>query len=65
MRFSDQLNEKPHLAEEMVRIIRPDIKKNGLGNMRELKKRMKLTMALVKMAKSQKMLEETNQMVRI
>ncbi|CCD67583.1 Serine/threonine-protein kinase smg-1 [Caenorhabditis elegans] len=63
MRFSDQLNEKPHLAEEMVRIIRPDIKKNGLGNMRELKKRMKLTMALVKMAKSQKMLEETNQMI--
>ncbi|EGT41634.1 hypothetical protein CAEBREN_10861 [Caenorhabditis brenneri] len=62
-RFSDQCAGKPEFAEEMVRLIRPDIKKNGLGKIKELKKRMKLTMAVVKMAKSQKMLEETNQMI--
>ncbi|ULU12958.1 hypothetical protein L3Y34_015876 [Caenorhabditis briggsae] len=61
--FSDHFSKDPVLAEEMVRIIRPDIKKNGLRNTRELKKRLKLTMAIVKMAKSQQILVETNEMM--
>ncbi|KAF1770033.1 hypothetical protein GCK72_001850 [Caenorhabditis remanei] len=61
--FSDQFSKNLEFSEEMVRLIRPDIKKNGLRNLKELKKRIKLTMAVVKMAKSQQMLEDTNQMI--
>uniref|UniRef100_A0A1I7T9F9 Serine/threonine-protein kinase smg-1 n=1 Tax=Caenorhabditis tropicalis TaxID=1561998 RepID=A0A1I7T9F9_9PELO len=61
--FSDKFAESPEFAEEMIRVVRPDIKKNGLGKIKELKKQLKLTMTIVKMTKSQKMLEESNQMI--
>ncbi|CAI2300472.1 unnamed protein product [Caenorhabditis sp. 36 PRJEB53466] len=62
-RFSSKFAENADFAEEIVRMIRPDIKKNGLGRPRELNRRMQLTMTVVKMTKSRRMLDETNALI--
>uniref|UniRef100_A0A8R1E8N5 Uncharacterized protein n=1 Tax=Caenorhabditis japonica TaxID=281687 RepID=A0A8R1E8N5_CAEJA len=60
-KFSDFFAAKPEFAEEIVQIVRPDTR--GFKNVRELKRRMKLTMAVVKMAKSRQLLDATNGMI--